>query len=102
MQVALRSISGIQPIYHCSMSLTDAMNSQDRERFGHKPRSHRRKARQQLLAAAKKKKPRINKIHKAIKRQGHLKQNLVSFVVLIACGGCLLAAGRHSVGGGGS
>jgi len=77
--------------------LIDAMHPQIREHFGHKPRTHRRKARQQFLAVAKKKKPRINKIRKAIKQQlGHLKRNLASIDSLIACGGCLLAAGRHT------
>jgi hypothetical protein len=75
--------------------LIDAMHPQVRERFGHKPRTHRKKARQQFLAVAKKKKPRINKIRNAIKQQlGHLKRNLASIDALIACGGCLLAAGR--------
>jgi len=73
--------------------LIDAMHPQIREHFGHKPRTHRRKARQQFLAVAKKKKPRINKIRKAIKQQlGHLKRNLASIDSLIACGGCLLGA----------
>jgi IS5 family transposase len=76
--------------------LIDAMHPQVRECFGHKPRTHRKKARQQFLAVAKKKKPRISKIRKAIKQQlGHLKRNLASVDALIACGGCLLAAGRH-------
>ncbi len=76
--------------------LIDAMHPQVRERFGHKPRTHRKKARQQFLAVAKKKKPWISKIRKAIKQQlGHLKRNLASIDALIACGGCLLAAGRH-------
>jgi transposase, IS5 family len=76
--------------------LIDVMHPQVRESFGHKPRTHRRKARQQFLAVAKKKKPRINKIRKAIRQQlGHLKRNLASIDALIACGGCLLAAGRH-------
>ena len=76
--------------------LIDAMHPQVRENFGHKPRTHRKQARQQFLAVAKKKRPRINKIRKAIKQQlGHLKRNLASIDALIACGGCLLAAGRH-------
>jgi transposase, IS5 family len=76
--------------------LIDAMHSQVRENFGHKPRTHRKQARQQFLAVAKKKRPRINKIRKAIKQQlGHLKRNLSSIDGLIACGGCILAAGRH-------
>ncbi len=76
--------------------LIDAMYPQVREHFGHKPRTHRKRARQQFLAVAKKKRPRISKIHKAIKQQlGHLKRNLASINALIACGGCLLAAGRH-------
>ena len=76
--------------------LIDAMHPQVRESFGHKPRTHRKQARQQFLAVAKKKRPHINKIRKAIKQQlGHLKRNLASIDGLIACGGCLLAAGRH-------
>jgi hypothetical protein len=76
--------------------LIDAMHPQVRESFGHKPRTHRKQARQHFLAVAKKKRPRINKIRKAIKQQlGHLKRNLASIDGLIACGGCLLAAGRH-------
>jgi hypothetical protein len=76
--------------------LIDAMHPQVRESFGHMPRTHRKQARQQFLAVAKKKRPRINKIRKAIKQQlGHLKRNLASIDGLIACGGCLLAAGRH-------
>jgi hypothetical protein len=76
--------------------LIDAMHSQVRENFCHKPTKHRKKARQQFLAVAKKKRPCISKIRKAIKQQlGHLKRNLASIEALIACGGCLLAAGRH-------
>jgi transposase len=76
--------------------LIDAMHPQVRESFGHKPRTHRKQARRQFLAVAKKKRPRINKIRKAIKQQlGHLKRNLASIDDLIACGGHLLAAGRH-------
>lgn len=45
---------------------------------------------------AKKKRPRIRKIRKAIQQQlGHLERNLASIDALIACGGFLLAAGRH-------
>jgi hypothetical protein len=76
--------------------LIDAMHPHVRESFGHKPRTHRKQARQQFLAVAKKKRPRINKIRKAIKQQlGHLKRNLSSIDALIACGCCLLAAGRR-------
>jgi hypothetical protein len=76
--------------------LIDGMHPQIRDQFGHKPRTHRKQARQQFLAVAKKKKPRITKIRKAIKQQlGHLKRNLASIDALIACGGYLLAAGRH-------
>jgi hypothetical protein len=54
-------------------------------------------ARQQFLAVAKKKRPRILKIRKAIKQQlGHLKRNLASIDALTACGASLLAAGRHA------
>ena len=64
--------------------------------FGQKPRTHRKKARQQFLAVAKKKRPPISKIRRAIKQQlGHLDRNLGSIDALIACGACLLAAGRH-------
>ena len=76
--------------------LIDAMHPQIRDQFGHKPRTHRKQAWQQFLAVAKKKKPLITKIRKAIKQQlGHLKRNLASIDALIACGGYLLAAGRH-------
>jgi len=78
-------------------TLIDAMHSEIRESFGHKPRTHRKKARQQFLAVAKKKRPRILKIRKAIKQQlGHLKRNLASIDALTACGASLLAAGRHA------
>jgi transposase, IS5 family len=50
-------------------TLIDAMHSQVRGAFGHKPRTHRKLARQQFLAVAKKKKPRINNIRKAIRQQ---------------------------------
>jgi hypothetical protein len=54
-------------------------------------------ARQQFLAVAKKKRPRILKIRKAIKQQlGHLKRNLASIDALTACGASLLAAGQHA------
>ena len=76
--------------------LIDAMHPQIRKCFGDKPRTHRKKARQQFLAVAKKKRPRINKIRKGIQQQlGHLERNLASIDALITCGGCLLAAGRH-------
>jgi transposase, IS5 family len=76
--------------------LIDSMHPQVREVFGHKPRTHRNKARKQFLAVAKKKRPRISKIRKAIKQQlGYLERNLASIDALITCGGCLLAAGRH-------
>jgi transposase, IS5 family len=76
--------------------LIDAMHPQIRVSFGDKPRTHRKKARQQFLAVAKKKRPRISKIRKAIQQQlGHLERNLASIDALIACGGSLLAAGRH-------
>ena len=76
--------------------LIDAMHPPIREGFGLKPRTHRKKARQQFLAVAKKKRPRISKIRKAIKQQlGHLERNLASIDALIGCGGCLLAAGSH-------
>jgi hypothetical protein len=76
-------------------ALIDAMHSQMRDSFSHKPRTHRKQARQQFLAVAKKK-HRINKIRKAIRQQlGHLKRNLTSIDALTACGAGLLAAGRY-------
>jgi hypothetical protein len=76
--------------------LIDAMHPQIRQSFGEKPRTHRKKARQQFLAVAKKKRPRISNIRKAIKQQlCHLESSWASIDALIACGGCLLAAGRH-------
>jgi hypothetical protein len=79
-----------------SEMLIDAMHAQVRDAFGHKPRTHRNQARQQFLAVAKKKRPRINKIRQAIKQQlAHLKRNLTSIDALTACGASLLAAGRY-------
>jgi transposase len=73
------------------------MHAQVRISFGHKPRTHRKQARQQFLAVAKKKRPRINKIRKAVKQQlGHLKRNLASIDALSACGASLLASGRYA------
>jgi transposase, IS5 family len=46
-----------------------AMHGQVRDRFGHKPRTYRRKARKQFLAVAKQKLPRLEKIRKAIVQQ---------------------------------
>lgn len=46
--------------------LIDAMQAQVMEAFGHKPRTHLRKARQQLLVIAKKKEPRICKIRNTL------------------------------------
>jgi IS5 family transposase len=68
--------------------LIDAIHPQIRECFGHKPRTHRKKARHQFLVLAKMKMPRISDIRKAIKQQlRHLKRNLASIDALIACGG---------------
>jgi IS5 family transposase len=78
-------------------TLIDAMHSQVRESFGHKPRTHRKQAGQQFLAVAKKKRPRINNSRKAIKKQlAHLKRNLASIDALTSCGAGLLAAGQYS------
>ena len=78
--------------------LIDSMYKTVRESFDHKPRTYRKQARQQFLAVAKKKRPRINKIRKAIKQQlAYLKRNLTSIDTLTSCGGCLLAAGRAIV-----
>ena len=78
-------------------ALIDAMHAQSRDAFGHKPRTHRKQARQQFLSVAKKKRPRISKIRKAIRQQlGHLRRNLVSIDALTACGASLLAAGRYA------
>jgi hypothetical protein len=51
-----------------------------------------------FLEVAKKKHPRIPKIRKAIKEQqlGHLKRNLSSIDVLVACDVGLLEAGRYA------
>jgi IS5 family transposase len=77
--------------------LIDAMHPLVKDVFGHKPRTHRKIAKQQFLAVAKKKRPRISKIRKAIKQQlGHLERSLANIDALIACGASLLAAGRHS------
>ena len=76
--------------------LIDEMHSQIRKISYSKPRTYGHKARQQFLAVAKKKRPRISKIRKAIKQQhGHLSHNLANIDALTVCGGCLLAAGRH-------
>jgi hypothetical protein len=76
--------------------LIDAMHSLVRELFSDTPRTHRKKARQHFLAVAKRKRPRISKIRKAIQQQlSHLERNLASIDALIACGGSLLAAGRY-------
>ena len=57
-------------------TLIDAMDSQVRDSFGHKPRTLCKQGRQQFLAVAQKKRPRINKIRKAIKQQlGRLSRN---------------------------
>jgi IS5 family transposase len=78
-------------------ALIDAMHSQVRDTFGHKPRTHRKQARQQFLAVAKKKRPRINKIRRAIRQQlGHLRRNLASIDALTARAASLLAAGRYA------
>ncbi len=78
-------------------TLIDAMHPQVRESFGHKPRTHRKQARKQFLVVAKKKRPRINMIRKAIKQQlCHPKRNLSSIASLSARGASFLAAGRHA------
>jgi IS5 family transposase len=76
--------------------LIDAIHPPVSDGFGAKLRTHRRKARQQFPAVAMKKRPRINKIRKAIKQQlAHLERNLTSIDALIACGASFMAAGRH-------
>ena len=91
-----RDLSLLNEAREVTEKLIDAMHPPVRAAFGPKPRTHRKKARQQFLAVAKKKRPRISKIRQAIKQQlGHLKRNLASIDALIACGGCLLAAGRY-------
>ena len=73
------------------------MHSQVKDSFGHKPRTHPRQARQHFLAVAKMKRPRINKIRKAIKQQlEHLRRNLASIDALTACVASPMAAGRYS------
>lgn len=74
--------------------LIDSMYKKVRESLDHKLRTHRKQARQQFLAVAKKKRPGINKIRKAIKQQlAYLRHNLKSIEALASCGGFLLAAG---------
>jgi IS5 family transposase len=76
--------------------LIDAMHPQVRASFGDKPRTNRKKARQQFHAVATKKRPHISKILKTIQQQlSYLEWNLASNDALIACSGSLLAAGRH-------
>jgi IS5 family transposase len=78
-------------------ALIDAMHAQIRNTFGNNPPTHRKQARQQLLAVAKKRRPRINKIRKAIRQKlGHIMGNLPSIDALTACGARLLAAGRYA------
>ncbi len=61
--------------------LIDAMHPPLSECFGHKPHTYRKKASRQFLEVAKKKRPRISKIRKAIKQQlGHLKRNPASVI----------------------
>ena len=68
-------------------TLIDAMHSHVRDAFGHKPRTHRKQAREEFLAITKKKRPRINKIRKVIKQQlSHLKRNLAGIDALATCG----------------
>jgi hypothetical protein len=68
-----------------------------KEAFGPKPGTHRKKARQQFLAVAKEKRPRINEICTAIKQQlGYLERILATIDALIACRGRFLAAGAST------
>ena len=86
-----------QPRPRADGTLIDAVCSQVRESFGHKPRTHRKQTRQQYLTLAKKKLPRILKIRKAIQQQlGHLKRNLANIDAQTACGAGLLAAERRA------
>ena len=52
-----------------SEMLIDAFHAEDRYAFVQTPRTHRKQARHQFLALAEKKRPRINKICKAIKHK---------------------------------
>lgn len=73
------------------------MHLQVRESFGHKPCTHRKQARQLFLAVAKKKRPRINGIRKAIKQQlGNHKRYSASIDALTSRGAILLAGGRYA------
>ena len=57
--------------------LVDKVHVQVRDHIGQKPSTHSKRALQQFLAVAKKKRPRISKIYKALKQQlGHLKRYL--------------------------
>ena len=75
-------------------TLINAMYSQVRDSFGHKPHTHRKQAKQQFLAVAKKKRTRILKIRKAIKQQlGHLKHDFTNIDALTAYGASLITPG---------
>jgi transposase, IS5 family len=65
----LTDLSLLNEAREVTEKLIDEMHPPVRDGFGAKPRMHRRKARQQFLTVAKKKRPRINKIRKAIKQQ---------------------------------
>jgi len=76
--------------------LIDAMHPLIRDGFGPKPCTHRRKARREFLAVAKKRYFRVNKFFNAIKQQlAHMERNLTSIDVLIACGASLLTTESH-------
>ena len=65
----LTDLSLLNEAREVTEKLIDEMHPPVRDGFGAKPRMHRRKARQQFLTVVKKKRPRINKIRKAIKQQ---------------------------------
>ena len=53
-------------------TLIDRMRPQVRQSFGHKPQTYRQQAREQFLAVAQKKRPRIDKIRAPVQGSGQL------------------------------
>jgi transposase, IS5 family len=71
-------------------AIIDALYTQLRDQLAKKPRTYRRKARQEYLSVAKQRKPNGKTIRKAIRQQlGYLRRNLGHIDTLIAAGACL-------------
>ena len=91
----LTDLSLISKAREVTEVLIESMDKNVRGSFANKSCTHRKQAKQQFLTVAKKKRPRINKIRKAIKQQlAFLNRNLSSIDDLTPCGGRLLTAGR--------